>query len=68
MPEDRVTLRDVYEVMNRIEAKFEKRLDSVEEDIEKIKSFQNKALGIMSVITIFASGASSFIWNKVTGK
>lgn len=63
---DDVTLRDIYEAVNRLEDKFDKRLKDVEEDIDKLESFQNKALGVAAVLSSFISLIATFIWNKLT--
>lgn len=69
MSEDRVTLRDVYDAINRMEDNLKKefngRLTKVEKDIEDIKSFQNRFLGVMSILSLFLSAAATYIWNQV---
>ena len=66
MAKDNVTLRDVYDAVNRIEDKLTKRIDSVEEDVDELQSFQNRILGIATVLSVFISGAATFVWEKIT--
>jgi len=66
MTKETVTLRDVYDAVNRLEDKFSKRLDDVEDDVENLKSFQNKSLGILSILSLFVGSISSYIWSKLT--
>lgn len=68
MSDDRVTLRDVYEAINRLEDKFDKRLGNVEEDVSALKAFQNRALGVLGLVALFGGAVSTFIWSKITGK
>ncbi len=68
MNEDRVTLRDIYGALNRIEDKLEKRIEDLEAEVGVLKAFQNKALGILSIISVFVGLASTYIWNKVTNQ
>lgn len=66
--EERVTLRDIYDVVNRLEDKFDGRLKAVEQDVEDIKTCQNRAIGIASVLASFVSLIATFIWNKLTNQ
>lgn len=72
MTDDRVTLRDVYDAINRVEDNLKKefngRLIKVEQDIEHIKSFQNRFLGVMSIISLFLSAAATYIWNQLINR
>lgn len=65
MSEERVTLRDIYSALNRIEDKLEKRIEDLEKQVDTLKSFQNKALGILSVISVFAGVISNYLWERV---
>ncbi len=65
MAEERVTLRDVYDAINRVESKYDRRLERIEQDIDQIKSFQNKAYGVVGMLSMFVSAAASYVWNKV---
>jgi len=66
MNEDKVTLRDIYDAVNRIEDKLTKRIDGIEEDVDELQSFQNRVLGISMALSVFISGAATFVWNKIT--
>lgn len=68
MDEERVSLRDIYSAVNRIEDKFDKRLDEMDREIANVKSFQNKTLGVLTAVSIFIGGFSSFVWDKILGK
>lgn len=69
MAEDKVTLRDVYSAINRLEdnlkKEFNERLTVVEHDIDQIKAFQNRFLGVVSVVSIFVSAIATFIWDRM---
>jgi len=65
---DNVSLRDIYEAVERVEEKMSKKIEKVECDVEVLQAFQNKALGILSVVSLFASAIASFIWDKISGK
>jgi hypothetical protein len=45
-----------------------KKIEKVECDVNDLQAFQNKALGILSVVSLFASAIASFIWDKISGK
>lgn len=65
---DSVSLRDIYEAVERVEDKMIKRIERVECDVNALQAFQNKALGLLSVVSLFASAIASFIWDKISGK
>lgn len=65
---NRVTLKDVYEVVNRLEDKMDTRLKDLEDRVETNESFRNRFLGIAAVIGAFAGGAASIFWERITGK
>ncbi len=65
---DNVSLRDIYEAVERVEEKMTKKIEKVECDVNDLQAFQNKALGILSVVSLFASAIASFIWDKISGK
>jgi len=65
---DNVSLRDIYEAVERVEEKMSKRIEKVECDVNDLQAFQNKALGLLSVVSLFASAIASFIWDKISGK
>lgn len=60
-----ITLKDVYEVVNRLESKFDERYERLDSRVSKLETFQNKALGILSVVVMFTSLAASYIWNRL---
>jgi len=68
MSNDTVSMRDIYDAVQRLEDKMGQRIEKVEADVDSLKGFQNKALGILSVISLFASAIASFIWDKISGK
>ena len=55
MSEERVSLKDVLDVVNRIEDKMTKRIEDTEKRVDVLESFQSRALGILSVVTVFFS-------------
>lgn len=72
------SLRDVVEEWKR-ESKdgyatresvdnIEKRVCTLEDDSEELKGFQNKALGILAFIALFASAVAAWVWDKIIGK
>lgn len=68
MNEDRITLRDIYDAVNRLEDKLSKRIDAQDKKIEKVEGFQNKALGVLSIITLLFSSLITYFWSRVLPK
>lgn len=63
-----VTLKDIYDVVNRLEDKVDCRLTAVEKSVDELQSFQNKVLGIASIAAIFVSAIVTYVWNRIVGK
>lgn len=68
MNEDKVTLRDIYDVVERVEDKMDRRFEAVERDISNLKAFQNRTLGVVSIFSGLVSVITVYIWNKITGQ
>ena len=62
----KVTLRDVYDVVNRLEDKMDTRLKEIERCVEQNTNFRYKLLGCAGVIGAVAGGAVSVVWEKLT--
>lgn len=64
---DSVTLRDIYSAISDLEEKLDKRFEHIEKRIDVLESFKERALGIMTVVSLALSGLFSFIWKKIEG-
>lgn len=67
MSRSNVTLKDLYDVQERIEAKLDKQFKDHEDRIRSIERYQNRAVGFISLIAIFSGAIASYVWNKITG-
>jgi uncharacterized membrane protein len=65
---NKVSLKDIYEVVNRLEDKMDKRLCDVEDRVDILEDFKGKVLGIAVVISIAAGTISTWIWKKIIGE
>lgn len=68
MSGDRITTKDVYEVVNRLEDKLDRRLNSMEERIDKNESFRERAIAVGSVFVIFSNLLATWIWDRLMGR
>lgn len=62
-----VTLKDVYDAVNRLEDKFEKRIKPIETDVNELQKFQNRAMGVLTVFSTFIGLIATFVWNRIIG-
>jgi len=67
MSQDSPTLRDIYNAVNSLDAKWDKRMEKTETKVEKLESNQDKAFGILAVFSVFSGFISKFVWEKITG-
>jgi len=60
-------LIQINSVVNRIEDKYDRRLEAVEARVDSVEKFQNKAIGVLIIISAFLSPIASYFWEKITG-
>jgi len=60
-------LRDIYNIVDRLENKMDKRLCSLENRTDKIEDIQARMLGAVSIMALFVGGAVTWVWQKITG-
>lgn len=63
-----VTLRDVYDIVERLETKMDKRLTETEKEVDDLQGFRNKAMAIIGVAATFSSVFATWLWNQVIGR
>jgi hypothetical protein len=68
MANGRITLKDIYEVVNRLEEKMDKRMCRVEERVDILEDFKSKILGIVTIVSLVSGAVFSWFWEKVTKK
>lgn len=55
-------LRDIYDIVGRVEHKLDERVKCVENDIEEIKNWRSNLNGKIAIITIIFSSMASFLF------
>jgi hypothetical protein len=63
---NRATLKDTYEVMQRLEDKMDKRMCAIENRVDILEDFKGKILGVAAVISAVSGAIFSWLWEKVT--
>ena len=62
MTNSKVSLKDIYEVVNRLEDKMDKRLCDVEKRVDILEDFKGRILGMSAVVgSIFGALVSWFL-------
>lgn len=62
-----VTLKDIYDVVNRLEDKLNVEIKDIRTDVEELQANQNKQTGFMSILTVFISTVVGTITSIVIG-
>ena len=62
---DRVTLRDIYERFDRLEDKLDRRFIRLENKVELLETFRDRAYGMIAVVGTFSGIIASYIWKKI---
>lgn len=50
-----ITLRDIYDICDRLEQKMDRRMCIVEKKIDTLESFRDNLLGKIAVVSVFVS-------------
>jgi hypothetical protein len=67
MANGKITIVDVYNIVNRLEDKMDKRLCIMEKKVDILEDFKGKVLGMSAIVsTIFGALVSWFFreWKK----
>ena len=68
MTNKRITLKDVYDVVNRLEDKVDRRLVILECRVDKLENFKTRVITAAGIIGAVAGGLISWVWDKITGQ
>lgn len=61
----KVTLKDIYQVVNRLEDKVDKRLKALEKKVDILETFKDRALGLAVVLGLMAGVVVDWFKKKV---
>lgn len=61
----KISLKDIYEVVNRLEDKMDKRLHDVECRVDKMEDLQAKIVGGIGVVGLFVGGLITWAWERI---
>jgi len=61
-----VNLRDIYDIVERLENKLDVRLKDVEKRTDNLENFNSKMTGVWLGITSLISLLGSWIWTKIS--
>jgi len=60
-----VTLKDVYDIANRIETKFDIKFDDHEKRLRVQENFQTRLMAMGGIFSAFVSLAATFVWQRI---
>ena len=61
MPSTNPTLKDIYQIINRVEDKMDRRLSVVEDKIDGLESFRDNLMGRIAILTVVATTVMSIV-------
>lgn len=61
-----ITLKDIYEVVNRLEDKMDVRIADIEKRVDILEDFKGGVLGMAAVISAIVGIVGNWVWRKVT--
>lgn len=53
--QEKITLIDIYTVVNRLEDKFDRRMAAAETKIDNLESFRDNLMGKVAILTVIAT-------------
>ena len=62
-----ITQRDIYDAIERLEEKMDRKLEKMDGKIDSLENFRDKALGVLTIFSAFVSLGATFIWQKIFG-
>lgn len=60
-----ILLKDIYEVVNRLEDKIDERFEKIEARVSHLEDFKNRLIGLATIFSLSAGAISSWLWNKI---
>jgi hypothetical protein len=66
MTNDKVSLKDIYEIVDRMEQKLDKRMCQLEGRVDVLEDFKARILGMAAVVAAFVGSVTAWLWKKVT--
>jgi len=66
MTKNDITLRDIYEVVEKYNEKLDKRMCELEDRVSLLENFKARVLGMAAVIAAFVGSATAWIWKQIT--
>lgn len=64
---ERVTLKDIYAVVNRLEDKMDDQFKAQETRINSLETSRDYIAGGLGILGLFSSGFAVWVWRKLTG-
>ena len=68
MTKNDITLRDIYEVVEKYNERLDKRMADLETRVNCLEDFRARILGMAAVIAAFAGSVTAWIWKRVTNE
>ena len=65
---DKITLRDIYEIVDRLETKMDKRLCLLENRTNTLESFKDNLAGKITLFVGVLSICITIVWDWLKGK
>ena len=66
MTNSKVSLKDIYDVVNRLEDKMDKRLCGVESRVDILEDFKGKIVGMAAIISTIFGALVSWLFRKIS--
>ena len=66
MTKGTITVKDVYDVVNRLEDKMDKKFEDHEGRLNKLEDVGSRILAVWGVISFVATALFTWAWNRLT--
>ena len=63
-----ITLKDVYDVVQRLEDKMDGRFEKIEEEVATNTNFRNQLIGKITVVVVFIGLGINMAWDYIFNK
>lgn len=65
MTSDRVSMRDLYQAIERLESKIDEKVTNNSKRIDKLETFKDRWAGAITLLSVFGGAVAAWIWDKI---
>lgn len=65
MTSDRVSMKDLYQAIERLETKIDEKVSNNSSRIDKLETFKDRWAGAITLLSIFGGAVAAWFWERI---